>query len=421
LDAFEEQRQAYNTAMRDFEEAAALSEEAAPPMEEADQPMADFVDDVDSMPVSTQFMAKGGPVVKTAREQMDSLPGGRRITNFVTGGAAYTADVIRDQILAARAGGGSEADIMAALGRYGVTEGQAAAALAPPKTYTPEKIQEAIAASRAAPGKFTDADIAIGLERYRVPAAQTAGLFTPAGTTRTPQEITAAIAASRAAPENFSEADIATGLQRYLPTAAAVTAAMAANPRTAVTGTGITNAGATGITNTGATTTGATTAKISPAAALALMYRSSTTGGPIAEFNNYGGYDAVKTAATAAGFSATPEWQRSYEQGLKGTGTGTTALTAIAPAPFVQTKATVLPSPATVLALPGAATNFTGSNLTGVQPASYSSILTSKPLTYNTAADRRRTGSLEQTYLSPDYTSQGVGAVGSVGGISTEG
>ena len=67
--------------------------------------------------------------------------------------------------------------------------------------------------------------------------------------------------------------------------------------------------------------TGLTGTTITPAAALDLMYRSSTSGASTADFNRYGGYDKVKAAATAAGFSATPEWQKSYEQSLRNTGT----------------------------------------------------------------------------------------------------
>ena len=54
-------------------------------------------------------------------------------------------------------------------------------------------------------------------------------------------------------------------------------------------------------------------ATIPTAAALDLMYRSSTTGAPTAEFNKYGGYAAVKAAAEAAGYGATPEFIQSYE------------------------------------------------------------------------------------------------------------
>ncbi len=51
----------------------------------------------------------------------------------------------------------------------------------------------------------------------------------------------------------------------------------------------------------------------SPAVALDLMYRASTTGAPTAEFDKYGGYAAVKAAAIAAGYGATPVFIQSYE------------------------------------------------------------------------------------------------------------
>ena len=144
---------------------------------------------------------------------------------------AYTADQIAEAIRVSKEQGFSEADILKGLASYGVTAGQAAAALAPPVSYTPAQVTQAIASSRAA--GFSDADIATGLERYRVPVAQTAGAFTPAATTYTPAQVTQAIETSRA--QGFNDADIATGLQRYLPTPAAVTTALTANPRPATT------------------------------------------------------------------------------------------------------------------------------------------------------------------------------------------
>ena len=144
---------------------------------------------------------------------------------------AYTADQIAEAIRVSKEQGFSEADILKGLASYGVTAGQAAAALAAPASYTPAQVTQAIASSRAA--GFTDADIATGLERYRVPVAQTAGAYTPTGTTYTPAQVTQAIETSRAA--GFSDADIGTGLQRYLPTPAAVTTALTANPRPATT------------------------------------------------------------------------------------------------------------------------------------------------------------------------------------------
>ena len=44
-----------------------------------------------------------------------------------------------------------------------------------------------------------------------------------------------------------------------------------------------------------------------------LMYKSSTSGVNTSEFDKYGGYAKVKTAAETAGYSATPEFIQSYE------------------------------------------------------------------------------------------------------------
>jgi hypothetical protein len=144
---------------------------------------------------------------------------------------AYTADQIAEAIRVSKEQGFNEADILKGLASYGVTAGQAAAAVAPAKTYTPAQVTQAIETSRAQ--GFSDADIATGFERYRVPVAQTAGAYTPTGTTYTPAQITEAIKVSR--QQGFSEADIATGLGRYLPNAAAVTTALTNNPKPVVT------------------------------------------------------------------------------------------------------------------------------------------------------------------------------------------
>ena len=136
--------------------------------------------------------------------------------------------------------------------------------------YTAAEIKSAIDISRSQ--GFSDADIATGLGRYLPDAASvtaalaanprvaatttTATADTTAATTYTPTQIKSAIDVSRA--QGFSDADIATGLGRYLPNAAAVTTALAANPRpvsttttTSTTGTG----GTATTTGTGGTST----------------------------------------------------------------------------------------------------------------------------------------------------------------------
>ena len=126
-----------------------------------------------------------------------------------------------------------------------------------PRVYTPGEIASAIAVSRQQ--GFSDADIATGLGRYLPNAAAVtaalaanprAATTTPVARTYSAAEITSAINTSR--QQGFSEADIATGLGRYLPNATAVTAALAANPRAATTATGATAGAPQGLLATGA-------------------------------------------------------------------------------------------------------------------------------------------------------------------------
>jgi hypothetical protein len=70
-------------------------------------------------------------------------------------------------------------------------------------------------------------------------------------------------------------------------------------------------------------------ATLTPAFALDLMYRSSTSGAPTSLFNQYGGYNAVKKMAMDAGFDATPEWQNSYRTST-GAATGAYTPTVVA-------------------------------------------------------------------------------------------
>ncbi len=72
------------------------------------------------------------------------------------------------------------------------------------------------------------------------------------------------------------------------------------------------------MSNAATAMTSAAPGGLTPAMALSLMYRSSAGGGaPTAEFDKYGGYDAVAKAAAAAGFNATPKWIDSYEKSMK--------------------------------------------------------------------------------------------------------
>jgi hypothetical protein len=292
IDAFEEQRQAYNMAMRDFQEAP-------------DQPMAEEAtspDEVDLMPVSPRPMAEGGPVGKTAREQMDSLPGGNQmvftpVAKFSSGGQA--------------------------------------------------EVVKQLLAQLAAEGK-TGADF-----------------FTSGG---------------------------------KLP----VTAATAND----------------------------------------LMVRSMTTGVPTAEFDRYGGYEKVKKTYEQAGGqlnldNVPAETLTALAQTVAQTGVGDLQIlkktgvplsmvgfqnmlkNGIDPssaASYMKQFGTITPAKTTttapVLPLPGPATNYTGSNLTGVEPVDYLSNLTDSPVSFNRFAKRRRDSALAQTSPTIDYSSLGVGAVG---------
>ena len=149
-----------------------------------------------------------------------------------------TINEILNAIKVSRDQGFSEADIATGLARYGITASQIANATA--STYTPTQIENAINVSRQQ--GFSDADITTGLARYGVTTAQpyvdpssgrSTGLADPSKftspTTYTPAQIANAINVSR--QQGFSEADVATGLGRFLPNSAAVTAALAANPK----------------------------------------------------------------------------------------------------------------------------------------------------------------------------------------------
>jgi hypothetical protein len=180
----------------------------------------------------------------------------------------YTQDEITSAINISRQQGFSDAEIAIGLSRYLSNDAAVRTALASnpraatttattaPRVYTPAEIASAIAVSRQQ--GFSDADIATGLGRYLPNAAAVtaalaanprAATTAPVARTYTSAEITSAINTSR--QQGFSEADIATGLGRYLPNAAAVTAALAANPRAATTATGATTGAPQGLLATG--------------------------------------------------------------------------------------------------------------------------------------------------------------------------
>ena len=221
--------------------------------------------------VTTALAANPRPVATTTTTSTTGTGGTATTTG--TGGTSttvprtYTQDEITSAINISRQQGFSDAEIAIGLSRYLSNDAAVRTALAAnpkaattttaPRVYTPGEIASAIAVSRQQ--GFSDADIATGLGRYLPNAAAVtaalaanprAATTTPVARTYTPAEITSAINTSR--QQGFSEADIATGLGRYLPNAAAVTAALAANPRAATTATGATAGAPQGLLATGA-------------------------------------------------------------------------------------------------------------------------------------------------------------------------
>lgn len=371
LDAFEEQRQAYNTAMRDYEETA------------AQQPVANF--------------DAGGEVRKMYLEQTGREPDKEGLEYFSD---LYGANINKDELDAFRTMAGQEVvnnDI-----RKAAAAEQAAAAATANATARQQ------ATTAAAAKKVTDI------------AAGTAGMEAAAGS----------VAAGQLAAIN--QAGATTGQSPAEQQAAAVrqlTAQLAASGQS----------GADFFGSGG---------KLPVTAAIAkdLMTRAMVTGVPTAEFDRYGGYKAVKDAYTAAGGkldldSVPAETLAALAQTVAKTGvgdlqvlkkTGVPLSTAgyqnmlrngidpASAASYMQQFGAIGPvkttTTASVLPLPGAATNFTGSNLTGVQPVDYASMLTTKPLTFNTSTKASRAGTLGKT-TAADYTSKGVGAVTDAGSL----
>ena len=220
--------------------------------------------------VTTALAANPRPVATTTTTSTTGTGG--TATTIGTGGTSttvprtYTQDEITSAINISRQQGFSDAEIAIGLSRYLSNDAAVRTALAAnpkaattttaPRVYTPGEIASAIAVSRQQ--GFSDADIATGLGRYLPNAAAVtaalaanprAATTTPVARTYSAAEITSAINTSR--QQGFSDADIATGLGRYLPNATAVTAALAANPRAATTATGATAGAQQGLLTTG--------------------------------------------------------------------------------------------------------------------------------------------------------------------------
>jgi hypothetical protein len=235
----------------------------------------------DAAAVTTALAANPRPVATTTTTSTTGTGGtattagtGGTASTTGTGGTSttvprtYTQDEITSAINISRQQGFSDAEIAIGLSRYLSNDAAVRTALAAnpraatttattaPRVYTSGEIASAIAVSRQQ--GFSDADIATGLGRYLPNAAAVtaalaanprAATTAPVARTYSAAEITSAINTSR--QQGFSEADIATGLGRYLPNATAVTAALAANPRAATTATGATAGAPQGLLATG--------------------------------------------------------------------------------------------------------------------------------------------------------------------------
>ena len=382
LDAFEEQRQAYNTAMRDYEEAN-------------QQPVANF--------------DAGGEVRKMYLEQTgrEADPGG--LDYFVTR-FGDDGKIDPDELDAFRTMAGQEVinnDI-----RKAAAAEQAAAATAA------DAVARQQATAAAAAKKVTDI------------AAGTAGMEAAAGS----------VAAGQLAAIN--QAGATTGQSPAEQQAAVVrqlTAQMVAAGQSPA------DFYASG-------------GKLPLTAAIAndLMLRSMTTGASTAEFDRYGGYKAVRAFYDKAGGSynlndVPAATLTALAQTIAKTGVGDLELLKKTGVPLSTTgyqnmiKNGIDPASAAVYVQRyGAAsplTNLAGTNLTstgltgtnltgtgstgtgsaGVTPIDYSSILTAKPLTFNTSTRKGRTGTLGQTSAATDYTSKGVGTVGDASTVAAKG
>jgi hypothetical protein len=318
LDAFEEQRQAYNTAMRDYEEAN-------------QQPVANF--------------DAGGEVRKMYLEQTGREPDKEGLEYFKT---RFEANIDADELAEFRKMAGQEVinnDI-----RKAAAAEQAAAATAA------DAVARQQATAAAAAKKVTDI------------AAGTAGMEAAAGSVAAGQ---LAAINQAAATTGQSPAEQQAAVVRQL------TAQLAASGQSAA------DFYASG-------------GKLPLTAAIAndLMLRSMTTGASTAEFDRYGGYKAVRAFYDKAGGS----YNLNDIPAATLTSTGLTGLTGIG----------------------STGTGSTGTGSAGVTPIDYSSILTAKPLTFNTSTRKGRTGTLGQTSAATDYTSKGVGTVGDASTVAAK-
>ncbi len=310
-----------------------------------------------SMSVANRFMAKGGPVEKSAREMMDEVEAPEdeaafaRMLSEVEAGSKMDREAIRAAVekVAAAGRGGDELlaylspESMQALKRMG------GAGTINPATGLPEfkggvigRIGRSIKkifgrSDRPQAAVQQDGGAAAPVQ----PAAQAPQAVEPAQTMPSAADLMKQLDdanAARRAAEEKAAADLAAlrtqqeaALKAQQEAAAtaqkdAIAAALKADAEARAKAALPLSQAATGMTNrTGTTgTTAATSQATSQAAsndprvatALSLMYRSHTTGAPTAEFDRMGGYNTVAQLAASAGHSATPQWIANYERSM---------------------------------------------------------------------------------------------------------
>jgi hypothetical protein len=411
-----------------------------------------------SMSVANRFMAKGGPVEKTAREQLDDMSAPKddaAITRMLAEMQA-NGDMDRDAVRAAvssvaQAGRGGD-ELLAHLSPESrqVLMRMGGSGTVNPLTGLPE----------FKGGILGSISRALGLSSRDKPAAAAQPVAVQAAPSETPIPAAVDLAKVANTPGMGSTGIGVTGAP--LP---------AASAQKAPSVTALTNAAAPAAPT------------LTPAIAQDLMVRSMTTGVPTSEFNKYGGYDAVAAVYNSSG--GTYDLKNVPKETLTGlantvaqTGVGNLSVLQQAGVPLSQagyenmirngmdpataasymkqfgsiTPLTNTGNRAGVLPMQGAIanwntpTNFAGVNLTGVSgysgvnPTDYSSILSAKPVgwdgttprpagsTAQPASGTTVPGPGSETPLSPtivpsfmDYTNRGVGAIGDVGGIRIQG
>ena len=428
LDAFEEQRQAYNTAMRDYEEAAAQQPVAnfdaggevrkmylEQTGREAEQTAVDYF--------SKRF-GEDGKIDADELEAFRTMAGQEVINNDIRKAAAA-------EQAAANSASANTAQVAATTSGYGIS---------PETQKLLDEMNAAVAAAQANVAQQTAKQMF--LEQTGRPAEQTAVDYFS-------KRFGAEVDADELAIfRQMAGQEVVNNDARKATAAAQLAALTAAAPATTAPAT--TAPATTAPATTAPATTNSSLLPLTAAVAKDLMLRSMTTGAPTAEFDRYGGYKAVKDAYTAAGGTfdldnVPAETLTALAKTVAQTGVGDlqilkktgvplsmvgyqnmlkNGIDPASAASFLKQFGAITPAKVTpvtpVPLLPSLTTNYTGSNLTGVEPVDYLSNLTNSPVSFNRFARRRRDGTLAQTPSALDYSSLGVGAIGDASSLNPQ-